>query len=200
MYIQKEELKLSERIYKTSFEGLYYIAHSTFPDERGFFSETAIIPEIESITKRPFIPKQINHTRSKQNIIRGFHAEAWDKLVTITSGIGFCVLLDIRSDSATFGQTETFILGIGKDALDGSLFISSGIANSICVIDGPVDYIYIVNKLYKDRDPKGDAAISLFDPDINVSWPIAKEKMIISERDKNALTLRQKFPVKFVNK
>lgn len=193
MYKPTENYKISQRIYKTSFEGLYYIAHATFPDDRGFFSETAIIPEIEKITSRSFIAKQINHTRSKQNVIRGFHAEDWDKLVTITSGVGFCVLLDIRSNSATFGQTETFILGVGKGALDGSLFISSGIANSICVIEGPVDYIYIVNKLYKDRDPKGDAAISLFDPDISVQWPIAKEQMIISERDKKAVTLKEKF-------
>jgi dTDP-4-dehydrorhamnose 3,5-epimerase-like enzyme len=54
-----------------------------------------------------------------------------------------------------------------------------------------------VDKLYKDRDPAGDQAISLFDPDLNIAWPTPKEEMVISERDRQAVTLREKFPQKF---
>jgi len=157
----------------------------------------AIINELESIRKASFNIRQINHSRSEVHVTRGFHAEAWDKLITVFNGVCFCALADIRPDSPTFARVETFLLGNGEGTLDGSLFISQGIANSVCVIQGPVDYMYGVNKLYKDRDPKGDRAISLFDPDLHVEWPISKDQMIISDRDANSVTLRHVFPEKF---
>lgn len=197
LYKPNESLRVSERIYKTGIHGLWYLSHKTHKDERGFFREVAIISELESIRNIPFNIRQINHSRSEMHVTRGFHAEAWDKLVTVSNGVCFCALADIRRDSSTFGRVETFLLGNGDEALDGSLFISQGIANSACVVQGPVDYLYGVNKLYKDRDPKGDRAISLFDPDLPVEWPLSKDQMIISDRDANSTTLRQMFPDKF---
>ena len=60
-----------------------------------------------------------------------------------------------------------------------------------------MDYIYCVDRLYQDRDKAGDQAISLFDPDLNITWPLNRDKMVLSERDKNAVFLRQKFPHRF---
>ena len=73
----------------------------------------------------------------------------------------------------------------------------SGVGNSICAVKGPADYLYLVDRLYANRDKSGDMAISIFDPDINIEWPIKKEEMVISERDTNTVTLREKFPEKF---
>jgi len=117
--------------------------------------------------------------------------------VTVTGGVSFSAIADVRPDSKTFGKVETFLLGVGDQVLKGSLFIQAGIANSVCVITSPVDYMYCVDKLYKDRDKAGDQAIFLFDPDLNISWPIPKNQMILSDRDKTAVTLRKKFPQKF---
>ena len=197
LYKPDETLRVSERIYKTGIHGLWYLSHKTHRDERGFFREVAIISELESIRYAPFNIKQINHSRSEMHVTRGFHSEAWDKLITVFNGVCFCALADIRPDSSTFALVETFLLGNGDEALDGSLFISQGIANSVCVIQGPIDYMYGVNKLYKDRDLKRDRAISLFDPDLLVEWPISRDRMVISDRDVNSVTLRQLFPYKF---
>jgi dTDP-4-dehydrorhamnose 3,5-epimerase-like enzyme len=41
------------------------------------------------------------------------------------------VLVDIRPESPTFSQSETFLLG--PEHSYGALFISNGIANSLCV-------------------------------------------------------------------
>ncbi len=184
-------------IYETGIKGLFFIENHKFHDDRGFYTELSRIPELESVIGKPFIIKQLNHARSLDNVARGFHAERWNKLVTVLHGTCFAALADIRPDSETFGQVETFILGQSEDALQGSLFISEGIANSLCVISGPVDYLYAVDMLYKDRDPGGDKAISLFDDTLKVNWPISKEEMIISDRDLNSITLREMFPDKF---
>lgn len=197
MFQPQAGLEIKDGVYKTKIEGLYYLAYNLNSDERGFFAEVGHTHKIEAITGQPFKIAQINHSRSMANVVRGMHAEGWNKLTTVINGLAFSALADVRPESPTFGQVETFEFGPDNGGLKGSLYISMGIANSVCVLKAPVDYIYCVDKLYQDRDPKGDQAISLFDPDLNIPWPIAKDKMIISDRDKNAVYLRQKFPNKF---
>lgn len=189
--------KISDHIYKTKIGGLFYIDKKTFKDDRGFFAELSNIPEIEKAVGFSFVVKQTNHAHSKTNVTRGLHAENWNKLISVLHGTCFSALADIRPNSATFAQVETFELGTSATALPGSLFVSAGIANSVCVLEGPLEYFYAVDKLYKDRDPSGDLAISLFDPDLNVNWPIAKEKMIVSQRDIESTTLKKLYPEKF---
>lgn len=196
-YQPTKDLEIKDGIYKTNINGLFYLAYNFFPDDRGFFAEVGHTYKIEEIINIPFKIAQVNHSRSLDNVVRGMHAEGWNKLVTVTSGVSFSAIADVRPDSKTFSQVETFLLGVGEDVLKGSLFIEEGIANSVCVIKSPVDYMYCVDKLYKDRDPAGDQAISVFDSDLNINWPIPKNKMILSDRDKKAVTLRQKFPEKF---
>lgn len=192
------ENKLTDDVYKTSINGLYYVQHKTFHDERGFFSELGKLPEILKAVKSNFTVKQISQARSQPNVIRGIHAEDWNKYITVASGIAFSAIIDLRPESETFMNKETFLLGFGEDALDGSLLIPARCGNSMCVVEGPVNYLYLFDKLYSKRDPAGDVAISLFDPDLAIEWPIPREQMIISPRDLKAVTLRQRFAEKFV--
>jgi dTDP-4-dehydrorhamnose 3,5-epimerase len=196
-YHPSKDLEIKDGVYKTNIDGLFYLGFNHFPDNRGFFAEVGHTHKIEEISGKPFKIAQVNHSRSLKNVVRGMHAEGWNKLVTVTNGVSFSALADVRPNSKTFGKVETFLLGVNGKALRGSLFIASGIANSVCVIEAPVDYIYCVDKLYKDRDPADDQAISIFDKDLNINWPIKKEDMIISKRDKQAVTLREKYPKKF---
>jgi len=192
-------LKIAENIYKTSIDGLLYCSHNTHSDSRGFFSEIGRVPEVESVIGAAFPIKQISHARSNKNVIRGFHGENWAKYVQVVSGKCFSAVADVRPESVTFLNVEIFILGQGEGTLDGSLYIPPRLGNSMCVLDGPVDYIYLFNQLYSLRDVSGDVAISLFDNDLGVEWPISKEEMIISERDKNSVTLREQYPEAFQN-
>jgi dTDP-4-dehydrorhamnose 3,5-epimerase len=194
LYTVDEKNKVSDRIYKTSIPGLYYISTFLHADERGFYREEALIPDLEDVIGSKFVIKQLNHARSVKNVIRGFHAEDWNKLVTVTHGVSLCVLADIRPESETFTKTEYILLGFGDNALPGSLFITKGIANSLCVVEAPVDYIYAVDELYRTRDSENDVAISLFDPELHVEWPIEQKDIVISERDKKNNYSSQKIP------
>lgn len=199
LYQPKPDLQLSKNVFKTSINDLYYIKFKKFDDERGFFSELVKVPEIDKLVGGHFCIKQVNFSYSRTNVIRGMHAEDWNKLVTVSSGLAFCVLADIRPKSKTFGKIETFKFSISGEggSLSGGLYVSSGIANSICAIKGPIGYMYGVDRLYADRDPAGDKAISIFDPDLNIPWPIKKDKMILSQRDMDTVSLREMFPEKF---
>lgn len=189
LYQPTSEKQVGDRIFKTTIQGLWYIAHSKHGDERGFFAEIGLLPDLEKVIGQPFVIKQINLARSSDNVTRGIHCENWNKYVTVIRGSCFCAISDIVTSSPTFGRVETFMLGDGPDDLAGSLFITKGLGNSLCVVKGPVDYLYAVDALYRDRDTSVDQAISLFDPDLAIQWPIPKEQMIVSERDKQSITL-----------
>ncbi len=143
------------------------------------------------LPKDRFRKRRIHYDKilSPGDVIRGIHAEDWNKLVTVTNGLCFCALVDLRKDSATFGKHETLALGTTDQALRGSIFISRGIGNSFCVVAGPVDYVYAVDAIWAGRDTSKDVAINLFDPQVNIEWPIPKEQMIISDRDLQSVNL-----------
>ena len=197
LYEPKKDLEVVEGVFETGIKGLWYVERRQFDDERGFFAEAGHTHKLEEVSGEEFKVKQINHSRSEDRVVRGMHAEDWRKLIFVTTGVSFSALADVRPESETFGEVVNFKLGFGDDALKGGLFITPGIANSVCVLKGPVEYVYLVDRLYKDRDPKGDVAVSLFDEDLKISWPLKREEMIISDRDKQAVTLREKFPDKF---
>jgi dTDP-4-dehydrorhamnose 3,5-epimerase-like enzyme len=198
LYKVLEENKKEDRIYSTSIPGLYYIDTIIHEDERGFYREIAVLPDLDKARQEKFEVKQLNHSNSKQNVVRGIHAEDWNKLITVTQGVCLCVLSDIKPDSPTFLQKEYFLLGYGKnEPLPGSIFVTKGIGNAFITVEGPSEYIYAVDKLYRDRDKSGDVAISLFDPGLDIKWPIEQDQMIFSDRDKNFTTLRKLYPNKF---
>lgn len=193
----KPENQLSEFVYQTPIKGLLYIKIKKFADNRGFYSELARMPEIEKELQKGFIPKQINLSHSKQNVIRGLHAENWNKLLTVTHGDCFCAWVDIRPDSPTFADVVTMTMGTAETSYFGSVFVSAGIANSFCTISETLDYLYTVDALYADRDTTQDKAFSLFDQDLAIPWPIETSSMIISDRDRESIQIRDAFPEKF---
>lgn len=196
-YIPSEEQKMDSGLYQTPLPGVFFIPYTKHTDDRGFYTELARLPEIERTTNKPFVIKQLNLSHSKKNVIRGFHAENWRKLITVLSGEAYCAFADLRPKSPKFGRVMTVTVGSEADNLQGSFYLPAGIGNSFLVTKEPLDYLYGVDQLYSERDTSGDIAISLFDPDLNVDWPIAKENMIISSRDQQAVTLREKFPQQF---
>ena len=174
----------------TQIPGLLILERPIHSDKRGFFRELFRRDDLEEIIGMKFDGVQMNHSHSLPGVIRGIHAEGWNKIIYPVTGSAFIAIVDIRPDSPTFAKVETF--HIGDDNRKG-LFISNGLANSLCAI-GPsnVDYIYLVDAYYDGSDTR---AIAWDDPDLNINWPI--KNPIISERDKNNPKLRDLFPEKF---
>ena len=132
----------------------------------------------------------MNHSFSLPKVLRGIHAEAWNKIVYPLTGEAFIAIADIRPQSPTFGKVETFTI---NDDNRIALFISNGLANSFCVTGKePVHYVYLVDAYYDGTDTR---AIALDDPDLKINWPI--KDPIISQRNKNNPKLRDLFPEKF---
>lgn len=181
---------MSDNIQKTSIAGLLIVNRPIHTDDRGFFREIFQKKELEEVSGVNFDGVQMNHSHSKSKVLRGIHAEKWNKIVYPINGEVFVAIVDIRVDSETFCRSETFVI---NDQNRFGLFIPEGLANSLCVTsDIAVDYIYLVDKYYDGTDTR---AMAWDDPDINIKWPI--EDPIISQRDKNNPKLRELFPEKF---
>lgn len=177
-------------IKKTSIEGLFILERPTTEDERGFFREVFHLDELEKILGFEFKVVQMNHSKSLPKVLRGLHAENWNKLIYPVTGSAFAAIVDIRPDSPTFMKVETFDFDHSKPM---GLFIQKGLANSFCVTGDKVfNYVYLVDAYYDGTDTR---AIAYNDPDLNIAWPI--KDPIISERDKNNPKLRDLFQEKF---
>lgn len=179
----------SQYIKKTSIPGLLILERPVFSDERGFFRELFHKDELEKEAGIKFNGVQVNHAHSLPGVIRGIHAEAWNKVIYPVSGKVFIAIVDLR-DCPTFAKVEIFNV---DDENRFGLFIPKGLANSLCVIGkNPVDYMYLVDSYYDGSDTR---AVAWNDPDLAIDWPI--KDPIISERDRNNPTLRELFPEKF---
>ena len=175
---------------RTSIEGLLVVRWDEFGDERGFFRQTYQARELEDALGRPVTMVQGNHARSRPGVLRGFHAEPWDKLVYVSRGAAFAAIADIRPDSDTFGEVVSFRLGEPPDGERIRVFISEGLANSYCTFGSEsVDYLYDVSDYYRPEVPK--RSIAWDDPDLAVEWPVGDP--VLSDADRSNPTLRDLF-------
>lgn len=192
LYQPSAELEVVPGIFKTKIDGLMYIQYKKFLDERGFFVDITAFKNLEKAIGKRVELKQINLAYSNTNVVRGLHAEGWNKVTTVMHGKGVSALVDIRPESPTFKQVEYFLFEPKPESEQHvGLYVPMGVANSIAVIEGPLLYHYAVDAFYDERDPAGDKALSLFDPELNIQWPIPREEMILSERDVDSATLAQ---------
>ena len=174
----------------TEIEGLLVVRWPTNADDRGFFRQTYQVRELAEALGREPVLRQGNHSRSASGVLRGFHAEPWDKLIYVAHGHAMSAVADIRPDSPTFGEACTFLLG-DEPGERIRLFISEGLANSFCTLgEQPVDYIYDVSDYWRPNIDKPSVAWD--DPDLGVDWPVRDP--VISGADRANPTLRELFP------
>jgi dTDP-4-dehydrorhamnose 3,5-epimerase len=175
-----------------ALDGLRIFERNTHADDRGFFHEAFRATELEEALGRTTAFVQLNHSRSRRGVLRGLHAEGWEKLVYVPHGEVFTAIADIRPDSPTFGRVETFSF---DDAHRITLFLPRGVAHGYCVLSDEADYMYQVTAYYDGSDT---TAVAWDDPDLAVPWPISDP--VLSARDQHNPLLRDLFPERFLER
>lgn len=164
-------------IKKTSIEGVFTIHNKSFIDIRGAINEIYRLDQVNG-----FQNVQITHTRSKSGVLRGLHAQGWNRIVYPVNGKIIQVLIDIRENSKTFGKVEKWMI---DDKNRMAVFIPRYVANGYYVLGKQdVDYLYILDSYYDEKYSKG---ILWNDPDLKINWGIINP--IISSKDKKNLKL-----------
>lgn len=169
---------------KTKLEGAFLIKLQVFEDERGFFLENYSAKKFkEAGIENVFV--QDNHTMSVQKgVLRGLHFQkppyTQAKLVRVTSGKVLDVIVDLRKDSKTFGQWQSFELSAKNKWV---LFVPRGFAHGFCTLEENTEFEYKCDNFYA---PESDSGIIWNDKDLKIDWPI--ENPILSEKDQKQQT------------
>jgi dTDP-4-dehydrorhamnose 3,5-epimerase len=158
-----------------------YIAQPTiYRDSRGYFFESYNLKKLQEKTgMREII--QGNQSKSKRGVIRGLHFQkppyAQAKLVQVIKGKVLDVIVDIRTDSPTFGQWTAILLD-GTEKMQ--LFVPRGFAHGFITLTHDAIFQYIVDNVYA---PQYESGIRFDDKTLNIDW-IMKYKRIVSDKDR----------------
>jgi dTDP-4-dehydrorhamnose 3,5-epimerase len=126
--------------------------------------------------------RQTNVSISDPNVIRGVHAEPWNKHIFIAYGAVFAAIVNLR-DEESFGQVFTTVLKPGS-----GIFLPKGFGNSFLAVE-PTVYVYDVDDIWQP-DVKYPS-VDPFDHELAIPWPIARKDVIISDKDMGNPSLAQ---------
>ncbi|GIX03835.1 MAG: dTDP-4-dehydrorhamnose 3,5-epimerase [Planctomycetaceae bacterium] len=162
----------------TPLEGVLLIKPSLYTDVRGFFMETWQLERYASLGL-PRVWMQDNYSRSIRGTIRGLHYQyrhPQAKLVTVTAGKVFDVVVDLRQHSSTLGKWWGIEL---SDDNHWQLYVPPGFAHGFCVLSEHADFFYKCSALY---DPQDEYTLLWCDTQVGIVWP-SIEPRLISAKD-----------------
>ena len=183
------------KVETTEIPGVLVLTPRIFEDERGFFYESFNQREFDkAIGCNDFSFVQDNHSKSRQNTLRGLHFQEpapQGKLVRATSGAVFDVVVDLRRNSSTFGQWLGLELSQDNKR---QIWIPPGLAHGFLVTSTEAEVLYKTTDYYK---PENEKILLWNDENINILWPNISEPPIISEKDRNGLALSDFIDIDF---
>lgn len=171
------------QITSLSLPGLLLLDPQLFRDERGYFFEVSRSSQLTQIFSGvDFV--QESQSGSYQNVLRGLHYQLnkpQAKLLRVLTGRIFDVVVDLRQQSASFGQWFGIELCSEKKQ---QLFIPAGFAHGFLTLSSYAEIAYKTDQYY---DPVSERSIRWDDPQLAIQWPL-KEAPILSAKDANATT------------
>jgi dTDP-4-dehydrorhamnose 3,5-epimerase len=169
----------------TEIPDVLIVEPKVFGDERGFFFESySKTRYVEFGMREDFV--QDNVSFSSRGILRGLHCQrghsAQGKLVQVLHGEVYDVAVDIRPGSKTFGKWVGVYLSAENKR---QLWIPPGLAHGFLVTSETALFSYKCTTYY---DPKAEFTLAWDDPDLSIPWPM--KNVILSEKDKNGMHLK----------
>ena len=170
------------RSHETKFDGVFTFSVPMLGDRRGGF--TKYFSNLSRAHLDGFSIREIFATTSKQRVIRGMHFQLpplpQSKYLFVLSGEVLEVVIDLRSNSHTYGETYSTKMAassVGGSVLDPTgIFVPAGFAHGYLVTSQLATVVYCADF---DFDPQLDAGVSW--DSIDFEWPT--NNPIISDKD-----------------
>lgn len=176
---------MSMRIIDTEIDDVKILEPTVFGDERGYFMETFRDDWFkENVTDVNFV--QDNHSKSAKGILRGLHfqtAQTQGKLVRVLHGEVYDVAVDLRRSSPTFGNWVGVFLSSENKR---QFWVPAGFAHGFLVTSDIAEFSYKCTNYYH---PESEVSLAWDDKTLAIDWPLLGSKPLLSEKDKNALSL-----------
>lgn len=159
--------------------GAFRLEPERLEDERGFFTRTWCAREAEAQGLNPqFVQCSVSWNRRK-GTLRGMHHQRAPyleaKLVRCTRGALLDVILDLRTDSPTFGQWQALELTQDNGL---QLYIPAGFAHGFQTLQNDTEVLYQISEFHH---PASAAGVRWNDPAFDIHWPLPDP--ILSAKD-----------------
>ena len=157
------------QVIRSELPGVLVLEPKVFGDARGFFYESFNARAFEQATGLACEFVQDNHSRSQRGVLRGLHyqvQQAQGKLVRVTAGEVFDVVVDLRSSSPSFGR----LLGVHLSAENKrQVWVPEGFAHGFLVLSEVAEFLYKTTDYYA---PEHERCIRWDDPTLAIDWPL----------------------------
>jgi len=165
----------------TKLEGCFVIEPKIFNDERGYFLESYNEKTFQNGIGQPIQFVQDNQSYSSKGVLRGLHYQTGEhaqaKLVRVLQGEVLDVVVDIRPDSKTYGESFSVLLS-GEN--QKQFFIPRGFAHGFLVLSETATFFYKCDNFYNKESEGG---IIYNDKSLNIDWQFSNDELLISEKD-----------------
>lgn len=149
-------------------------------DARGCFARTFCAREFAD---HGLETRYVQHSTSYSRVrgtIRGMHFQrppyAEAKVVTCLKGAIWDVIVDLRTESPTFGRWQAFDLTSDNR---NRLYVPRGFAHGFQTLTDDAEVAYLISEFYT---PDAAAGVRYDDPAFGIEWPLPLT--VISERDR----------------
>ena len=160
----------------TNLAGAVLIIPPTFADDRGYFKESYVKTKYHALgITDEFVQDSLSC--SSRGVLRGLHSDpVMSKLVYVVRGEVFDVIVDTRSDSATFGNWH----GVELSEQNGvQLYVPAGFLHGFLALTDDVIFCY---KQSAEYAPGREIAVRFDDPTLGIEWPFSEE-LRVSPKD-----------------
>jgi len=170
---------------KLAIPDVVLLTPKIFGDERGFFMETFRQDEfVKYCGDYQFV--QDNHSSSTRGILRGLHyqlKQPQGKLVRVTLGEVFDVVVDMRQHSPTFGQWVGEYLSEENKRM---LWVPPGFAHGFLVTSEMAEFQYKCTDYYAPGD---EYSLLWNDQSVGIEWPLGASMPTLSAKDSEGKAL-----------
>ncbi|GMA18216.1 hypothetical protein GCM10025862_02370 [Arsenicicoccus piscis] len=175
----------------TSIPGLVVLTLPVHGDDRGFFKENWQRAKMVALGLPDLEPVQNNVSfNATVGVTRGFHAEPWNKLVSVATGKVFGAWVDLR-EGETFGRVETVEIDERT-----TVFVPAGVANAFQTLEPGTAYSYLVDDHWSPAARDAYTYVNLADPTLGVGWPVPLDQAELSDADRTHPMLADVTPMR----
>lgn len=165
-------MKLTE----TPLKGAFIIDPELIEDDRGFFARTFCATEFaDHGLETRFLQCSTSYNRFK-GTLRGLHFQAPPneevKLVRVTSGAVYDVIVDLRAGSPTYWRWAALELTARNRRM---LYVPSGFAHGFQTLEDDTEVVYQISEFYiaeASRGVRWDA------PSLAIQWPETQRRVV----------------------
>lgn len=172
----------------TNALGCFILEPQIIYDERGYFMESFNEKKIQVVLGQKINFVQDNQSFSTKGVLRGLHYQTGEhaqaKLVRVIEGSVLDIAVDIRPNSATYGEKVSIVLSAENKK---QLFIPRGFAHGFVVLSETATFFYKCDNFYNKESEGG---ILYNDKEINIDWQFNEQELIVSEKDQVLPTLK----------